>query len=168
MADANIKNAVVANANLPIVSSVFDGYAVRYRIISDDKNRASCWSTIYHIPADYTYVFSSNTPNIVKNGNSVTIVWDKVEIKKGTTSLGKIRDYEVWVKWGKGGNGDWYYDGKAQTNSVSFIIPQTYYVNDVDQNQTPNQLSIEIYLESIPVVRNSSTSNKYTVTNHSV
>jgi hypothetical protein len=168
MADQGIKKAIVPNSDLPIISTVFDGYAVRYRIISDDKNRTSCWSPIYHIPANYTYVFSSNQPNVSKNGNSVSVIWDKVEVKKGTTSLGKIRDYEVWVRWGKNDTGDWYHDGKAQTNSASFIIPQTYYVNDVDQQQAPNQISIEIYLEGIPVVRNTATLNRYVVNNHAV
>lgn len=162
-----VKKVTIPNADLPIVNNQVGGYAVRYRIVSDDKNRVSHWSPTYYIDALYTYV-NGNISTPSKAGDIVSVAWDKVEIKKGDNSIGKIRDYEVWVRWDKGDGGDWIYDGKAQTNTASFVKPSTYYKNGVDQVQVPNKFSIEIYLESIPVTRTSGDLLRYSITNHSV
>lgn len=167
MADSGIKKVTIPNADLPIVNNQVGGYAVRYRIISDDKNRVSHWSPTYYIDADYSYV-NGNISTPVKSGTTISVAWDKVEIKKGANSIGKIRDYEVWVRWDKGDGGDWIYDGKSQTNSITFVIPTTYSKSGVDQLQTPNRFSIEIYLESTPVARSSGSLLRYSVTNHTV
>jgi hypothetical protein len=167
MADAGIKKVTIPNADLPIANNQVGGYAVRYRIVSDDKNRISHWSPTYYIDAQYTYV-NGNISTPTKTGNVLSVAWDKVEIKKDATSIGKIRDYEVWVRWDKGDGGDWAYDGKSQTNNISFVIPTTYLKSGVEQSQAPNRFSIEIYLESVPVARTTGDLLRYSVTNHTV
>ena len=167
MADSGIKKVTILNADLPIINAKINGYAVRYRIVSDDKNRVSHWSPIHYIDAQYDYV-NGNISDPLKNGDTVSVVWDRVEIKKGTSSIGKIRDYEIWIRWDKGDGGDWIYDGKAQTNNAVFVMPATYYKNGVDQTQAPNKFSIEVYLESIPVARTSGSLLRYSVLNHTV
>lgn len=159
MADPGIKKVTILNEDLPITNSEIAGYGVRYRIVSEDRNRISHWSPVYLLDAQYTYV--PGQIKFAKAAEVVTATWDKVEIKRGTTSLGKIRDYEVWVKWGKSGAGDWIYEGKSQTNSTNFIIPDTYYVNGVDQSQKPNEITIEIFLESVPVSRSNTALRVY-------
>lgn len=159
MADSGIKKVNILNADLPIINAKINGYAVRYRIVSEDKNRVSHWSPIHYLDANYTYV--PGQISLSKSGDSVSAIWDKVEIKKGDNSIGKIRDYEIWIKWGKSGQGDWVYDGKAQTNNFFSIIPETYYVDGVDQEERPNQFSIEIFLESIPVSRENTSLRMY-------
>lgn len=167
MADQGIKKVIILNEDLPIINSDIGGYGVRYRIVSEDRNRVSHWSPTYLLDAAYTYVNGNiSSPN--KSGTVVSIAWDRVEIKKNGNSIGKIRDYEVWVRWDKADGGDWIYDGKAQTNSASFVIPSTYSKAGVDQATAPNKLSIEIYLESTPVVRSSGDLLRYSVTNHAV
>lgn len=151
MSDAGIKNIKVLNADLPIINTKISGYAVRYRIVSEDKNRVSHWSPLHYLDAEYTYV--PGQIKISKSSDSVSVIWDKVKIIKNELSLGNIRDYEVWIKWGKSGLGDWIYDGKSQTNNLGFIIPETYFVNGVEQSIKPNELSIQIFLESVPVSR---------------
>lgn len=162
-----VKKVTIPNADLPIVNNQVGGYAVRYRIVSDDKNRVSHWSPTYYIDAAYTYV-NGNISSPAKTGNTLSVAWDRVEVKTGDSSIGKIRDYEVWIRWDKGDGGDWIYDGKAQTNNVTFVIPTTYYKNGVDQAQTPNKFSIEIYLENIPVARSSGNLLRYSILNHAV
>lgn len=149
MSDPGIKNIKVLNADLPIINTKISGYAVRYRIVSEDKNRVSHWSPLYYLNAGYTYV--PGQIKISKTTQAVSVIWDKVKIVKSGSSLGSIRDYEVWIKWGKSGTGDWIHDGKSQTNSLSFIIPDTYFVNNVDQSTKPNEFSIQVFLEGIPV-----------------
>ncbi len=47
MADRGIKKATVQSFALP---SPLDGqYLVRYRVVSEDKNRRSHWSPIYYL-----------------------------------------------------------------------------------------------------------------------
>jgi hypothetical protein len=167
MADQGIKNVTILNADLPIINAKINGYAVRYRIVSEDKNRTSHWSPVHYLDAGYTYV-PGQDPDVIKTGNAVSVVWDKVEILKNGNSIGKIRDYELWIKWGKSGNGDWIYEGKSSVNSLLTMIPQTYYVNGVEQLEKPNQFSIEIYLESVPVSRDNTGLLMYSASNVTV
>ncbi len=51
-----IKKAKILKESLPPVSSVTGDYSVRYRIISEDKNRTSSWSSVYSVDPNYTYV----------------------------------------------------------------------------------------------------------------
>lgn len=152
MADSGIKNVKILNQDLPIINAKINGYAVRYRIVSQDKNRISHWSMIHYLDADYQYE-EGQEPDVSKIGNSVSVIWEKVQVKKNGNLIGKIRDYEIWVKWGKGGSGDWIYEGKTNVNNLSLMIPSTYSVGGIDQEEKPTQFSIEIYLESVPVSR---------------
>lgn len=167
MADRGIKNITVFNSDLPIINAKINGYAVRYRIASEDKNRVSHWSPVHYIQAGYTYV-AGQQPEIVKSGNALSIIWDKVEVRKNNNPIGKIRDYEIWVKWGKSGAGDWIYEGKSNVNSLSIMVPSTYYIDGVDQEERPDQFSIEIYLESVPVSRSNQNLLMYSVSNTTV
>jgi hypothetical protein len=172
MADYGIKKVTVLNEDLPIINSKINGYAVRYRIVSEDRNRVSHWSLTYYLDAGYSYVNGKPMPNPTKTGDAVSIIWDRVEVKKGDVSIGKIRDYEIWLRWDKEDGGDWIYEGKVQTNTATFFKPDTYYktIDGVKtlQNQVPNRLSIEIYLESVPVARSSGNLLRYQITNYTV
>jgi len=159
MADVGIKKIIILNEDLPIINSEIAGYGVRYRIVSEDRNRVSHWSPVHLLDAQYTYI--PGQIKFSKTDDVVTATWDKVEIKKGEISLGRVRDYEVWIRWGRSGNGDWIYDGKSQTNTTSFIIPDSYSINGVDQAQGPNQLTLEIFLESVPVSRTNTSLRVY-------
>lgn len=167
MADKGIKNVTIFNDDLPIINAKINGYAVRYRIVSEDKNRVSHWSPVHYLDAGYTYV-PGQDPEVVKNGKALSIIWDKVQVEKNGNPIGKIRDYELWVKWGKGGAGDWIYEGKSNVNSLSIMIPPTYLVNGEDQGEAPNQFSMEIYLESVPVSRDNEALLMYSISQTTV
>jgi hypothetical protein len=47
MADEPVKKVIIPIAELPGSSPIADGYLVRFRIVSEDKNRVSHWSPIY-------------------------------------------------------------------------------------------------------------------------
>jgi hypothetical protein len=172
MADAGIKKVTILNEDLPIINSEIAGYGVRYRIVSEDRNRVSHWSPTYYLDAGYSYINGKPIPDPTKVGDAVSIVWDRVEVKSGNVSIGKIRDYEIWVRWDRGDGGDWIYEGKAQTNSVTLFKPDHYYktINGVPEQQSlaPNKISVEIYLESVPVARSSGDLLRYEITNHTV
>jgi hypothetical protein len=56
MADPGIKKYRQAYADLPPISSETEGYSIRYRIVSEDRNRVSHWSPVYLLVPEYTYV----------------------------------------------------------------------------------------------------------------
>ena len=151
-----IKKFKTSPTNLPAIDSNTEGYSVRYRIISSDRNRTSHWSPVYLIQPGYTFV----PGNIVFNkaGSIATIVWDAVEVTKvdggNTYSITKTHEYDIWVRWDRGGgNGDWLYKERIDTTSLALPIPNTWTINGVIQPTTPNRMSIEIYLKGEPVER---------------
>lgn len=171
MVDANIKKVVVLNEDLPIINADISGYAVRYRVVSEDKNRVSHWSPTYYIDAGYSYV--PGQIHFSKTSAVVSLVWDKVSIQKSGNTIGKIRDYDVWIRWGKTGTGDWIYDGKLSTNTANYVVPSTYTTTDpatglVTTHNNPNEFSAEIFLEGIPVSRLNTSLKMYTVDRETV
>lgn len=49
MADKNIKKSTILKKNLPEFSGETGKYKIRYRIISEDRNRTSHWSKIHEL-----------------------------------------------------------------------------------------------------------------------
>jgi hypothetical protein len=156
MTNETIKKFKTSLSNMPAISSITEGYSLRYRIISSDRNRTSHWSPVYLIQPDYTYV-----PGIIhfnKAGDIASIVWDAVSITKvdgaDTYNIAKASEYDIWIRWDRGsGDGDWLYKERLSTTSISIPVPSTYTVNGVVQPSPPNRMSIEVYLPGYPVER---------------
>jgi hypothetical protein len=104
MDNETIKKFKTSPSDLPAVNSETQGYSLRYRIVSDDKNRVSHWSPIYLIDPDFTYV-----PGIIhfnKAGDIASVVWDSVTVNKiyegNTYFIKKESQYDFWVRWDRG------------------------------------------------------------------
>lgn len=156
MADAGIKKIRVRQKDLPTINVNEEGYVLKYRIISEDKNRTSQWSPISIIQPNYTYVPGTIAFN--KAGDIASIVWDAVEVtnvvEDNTYSITKTHEYDIWVRWDRGGsNGDWLYKERLDTTSVSIPVPNTWTINGVVQGTSPNRMSVEIYLSGEPIER---------------
>lgn len=156
MANETVKKFKTPVTDMPAISSITEGYSLRYRVVSSDKNRSSHWSPVYLIQPDYTFV-----PGIIhfnKAGDIASIVWDAVTINKvdgaNTYFIRKESQYDFWVRWDRGGsNGDWLYKERLSTTSLSIPVPTTYTVDGVVQPSPPNRMSIEVYLPGYPVAR---------------
>lgn len=227
--DPGIKKAKISIDDLPSISSDTGGYSVRYRIISEDKNRVSHWSPVHLVIPAYTFV-----PGLIKfsSGNQIAnITWDAVIILKEISSIQQInnkvlhsdiatittsgahymkvgdwvtvsgvnstfngtyqltavtsntfsyykdsgnvassavtplgtykrnsvmnkpKEYDVWLRWDRNDNGDWYYKERIEGTNVSFPHQSTYTINGVIQSSAPNRISIEIFLKGHPVSR---------------
>lgn len=151
-----VKKFKTPNAQLPPISAENQGYSVRYRVISSDRNRTSHWSPVYLLQPGYTFV--PGDIQFYKAGSIASVVWDAVEITKiedaKTYSIRKALEYDFWVRWDRGGgDGDWIYKERIETTSLSLPIPSTYTVNGTVQPSAPNRMSIEIYLKGEPVER---------------
>jgi hypothetical protein len=166
MAEELIKKIKINQDSLPTINSITGKYDVRYRIISEDKNRTSHWSPIINIDPQYIYV--PGNINIVSSGIT-TIAWDAVTIKIGTQIIGQAKEYDVWVKWSKAaGNGDWKYIPRVFNNSISLVHPPTFYINGVDQASAPNRVTVEIYLKGEPITRDSTSLLVYSPAMHTI
>lgn len=154
MADSDIKKVIINQADLPPIMVEEEGYVVRYRIISEDKNRTSHWSPNKIILPGYTFI-----PGIIdhsKTGGISTVAWNAVTIKKNDVVIKEATTYDLWVRWDKNDGGDWVYRSRLETTSVALLTPTTYTINGVDQATPPNKLSVEVYLKGNPITRDSS------------
>jgi hypothetical protein len=166
MADEVIKKIKITQDTLPTINSITGKYDIRYRVISEDKNRTSHWSPIINLDPQYTYV--SGNIDIVSSGIT-TVAWDTVTIKVGAQTIRQAKDYDVWVKWSKAaGNGDWNYVQRVSGNSISLVHPSTFYINGVDQSDAPNRITIEIYLKGEPITRDSENLLVYSPAMHTI
>ena len=162
-----IKKARVAKELLPAINSITGKYSIRYRIVSEDKNRTSAWSSVYSVDPNYTYV--SGKINVSSSSGVVRATWDPVTVKIGTTTIRQAKDYDIHIKWSKAdGIGDWIYAERVSTNSVSFVVPDTFFINKEDQEDVPNRITIEVYLKGEPVTREYTALRVYSPAMHTV
>jgi hypothetical protein len=153
MADQGIKKIRIKQSDLPTINVNEEGYVLRYRVISDDKNRTSQWSPINIIQPNYTYVPGSIVFN--KAGNIASLAWDSVSIEIDGTEIRKAHEFDIWLKWHRSDNGDWIYKQRIDGGNISFPIPSTYTIGGVVQGSPPNRLNAEIYLKGTPITRDS-------------
>lgn len=81
MADLNIKKVIIPYSDLPAIYGQDFTYNVRYRIISEDRNRQSHWSRIYSISAS-----ANNDGDPLINPYSYNYVKETVTTDSGTTT----------------------------------------------------------------------------------
>ena len=152
MADV-IKKAVVLEPNLPPVNTQTEGYSVRYRIVSEDRNRSSHWSPIYNLQANYT-LETFGLLVVEKNASHVLVIWNPVSIKKNGTLVKKATEYDVWLNWHRSDDdGDWLLFERVEGTSLTILPVDTYTINGVEQPSPPNRLDVEIYLVGSPPIR---------------
>jgi uncharacterized protein (DUF2141 family) len=106
MADANIKKLRVLKSSLPPIDHDTEKYNIRYRVISDDRNRFSHWSPIYNSDGVDIVVTSGAVSRV---GNIITTVWG---------DQNDFPEYDVFVKFD---SGDFFYHGKSKVHSYSFL-----------------------------------------------
>lgn len=153
MANEIIKKIKIKQENLPTINSSTEKYDIRYRVISEDKNRTSHWSPTTTLDPQYTYISGNIT--IVSSGITV-VAWDMVTIQMGNNIIRQAKEYDVWIKWSKSaGNGDWNYIQRVSGNSINIVHPSTFYINGIDQEEAPNRITVEVYLKGQPITRDS-------------
>ena len=161
MADAGIRKIIYRQEDLPEINVDLEGYLVRYRIISDDRNRTSHWSPLFLVKPEYTY--TSGLTSIGKSADHVNLIWDPVQIYKDNNFIRNAVEYDIWLRWDKEDGGDWVYAERVEGTSSIFIIPNTYFINGVDQGTKPNSLTAEIFLSGTPIRRDKDLLKVYTI-----
>jgi len=101
-----VKKAIIQKESLPPVDSESAGYVVRYRIISEDKNRTSHWSPTFVTNA--VPVASVNGALSV-TASIITAVWGD-ELNRPA--------YDVFVKFD---SGSFFYHGTTPIHTYQFL-----------------------------------------------
>jgi len=106
MPDANIKKLRVLKSSLPPVDYDTEKYNLRYRVISEDRNRTSHWSPIFN--SDGTNVIGTNGALLITE-EIITAVWGDENLHPA---------YDIFVSF----DGDpFYWHGTSAVHSYSFL-----------------------------------------------
>lgn len=136
MADAGIKKLTIPKNQLPPVNDDNE-YYLRYRIISDDKNRSSHWSPIFSAAASE---IQSVSGELIVNGDSSTAIWGDENNRP---------KYDVFVKFD---GGSYAYHGTTPIHTYSFLNTGTTNVRVAVQVEGINKqrnTSLTIFESSI-------------------
>lgn len=92
MSDSGIKKYKQQYSTFPPINSITEGYSVRYRIISEDRNRTSHWSPVYLVVPNYTYTHDNNDIKFFKNSADkiATFTWEPVNVLKQKNTYSDI------------------------------------------------------------------------------
>lgn len=131
MADQGTKKVTVLKNNLPPLNSEEERYIVRYRIISEDRNRISHWSPQFAISPVPIGVDETGSYNISLEavGNSLSVKWNisaqaQEEFAKNPSLA--LSSYDIYVGWGSQTIGTelLQYFATVSGNYISIPIPQ--------------------------------------------
>ncbi len=123
--DRGIKKIIIPKAKLPGFFGDNKQYVLRYRFISEDKNRTSHWSPVYKIIAEDTPIEILNSVIIDTSNKVINLAWEPQP---------HIQEYFIYVKWN---NGNWqYYAKTTQTNYSIVYGSDKEYVNIAVQTNT--------------------------------
>ena len=101
-----VKKAIIQKESLPPIDSESAGYVVRYRIISEDKNRTSHWSPVFVTSAVPT---TSVEGALSITSSIITAVWDD-ELNRPS--------YDVFVKFD---SGSFFYHVTTPIHTYQFL-----------------------------------------------
>jgi len=151
MAEVRKQSRIPFN-NLPEINSNTGGYYVRYRIISEDRNRASHWGPIQLIDPNLELVPSGSL--VVEQGTgSVSLIWNPVNLKINNDFEVPASAYDIWIRWNSDDNGDWTYIERTSGTSSRVIIPNDYAIDGALQGIAPTKADFEIYVNGRPIQR---------------
>lgn len=148
MADKNIKKTVILKKDLPgfIGNDDILKYEIRYRLISEDKNRLSHWSPINTLLSTTTgdeTGFDPEDPLNTSIPNSVTVktsdhiaeiswtmpallITSPTEVQKELQKIqAAIKQFDVYVQWKEDSvNSDWIWVGTSEGTRFSINFPE--------------------------------------------
>jgi hypothetical protein len=116
VSDITVKKVIIKKQDLPAFNGELQSYLVRYRIVSEDRNRTSHWSPRYKVNVEpeinrETVPPESWIPHSVvpsENKQIINIVW--------TPPANLKPDFDLYVKWGAD---DFKYLASIQTSSYT-------------------------------------------------
>lgn len=126
----SVKKVTIEKKDLPPLSPNGE-YLIRYRIISEDKNRTSHWSPVYSLDTTAVPVGDGTTVNFIRNVTSdVTVTPTSIAINWGDDNNAALYDIFISVKisdtWSS-----YIYHGSSPIHSYNFLKPETLGITDI-------------------------------------
>jgi hypothetical protein len=110
MADNNIKKVIILKKDLPQFYGSDQEYVVKYRIITEDKNRTSHWSPNYKLPVAPVTAIDYRIA-VEQSHDMINAVWTPNSTTKS--------EFDIYVKWD---SDPWQFISTVFTTSYSTII----------------------------------------------
>jgi hypothetical protein len=108
----SVKKVTITKKELPPLTPNGE-YLIRYRIISEDKNRTSHWSPIYTL--DATSLIKTVTANIEVTPSDIIVTWGDVN---------KAALYDIFVSYKISGTwGNYFLHGSSPIHTYGFLQP---------------------------------------------
>jgi hypothetical protein len=124
VSNPTVKKVIIKKQDLPALNGISQNYLVRYRIVSEDRNRTSHWSPRYKVnvePEINRDLLPTPEPWIA---NSAVASADKKIINIVWTPPANLKsDFDLYVKWGAD---DFKYVASMQTSSYTILVPSGY------------------------------------------
>ena len=116
---AVVKKVVIGRDELPAVDLETRSYNVRYRLISEDRNRISHWSNIYNLVSPIITPTTEFSIIITSANDLVTVTWNLDQVPETAY-------FDVWVRW-VGASAEssypWQYLATITDNQYSMVFP---------------------------------------------
>lgn len=115
MADPVVKKVIIKKSDLPALSGEDNSYVIRYRIVSEDKNRTSHWSPYYSLALP-----ARNVPNkqvqcsVIVTSNVINMVWQHPESET-------FQQYDIYIKTNL--QASWTYLSSPSSTQFSTLVP---------------------------------------------
>lgn len=139
------KKLVIPLEQLPPINLITQGYEVRFRLTTEDRNRFSYWSPIFNVDPDFTFLTTGDIL-IEKHTGYSTVVWNPVLIQKDGNTVGEVSNYDLWVRWGTDeASGTWAFEERLSSTSLNILKPTSPAGLDT--------LSVELYYPGRPQLR---------------
>lgn len=106
MADANIKKLRILKSSLPPIDHDTEQYNIRYRVISEDRNRVSHWSPIYN----------SDGASVTGTSGALSITQEIITAVWGDENLHP--QYDIFVSFD---SNPFFWHGTSTVHSYSFL-----------------------------------------------
>lgn len=92
MSSQSIKKVIVKKEDLPAFNGVTRSYIVRYRVVSEDKNRNSHWSPYYNLVVPTRNLPSKQVRcSVIPASNIINMVWEH-------PSSEKFQQYDIYLR----------------------------------------------------------------------
>jgi hypothetical protein len=117
-------------------------YLLRYRIISEDKNRTSHWSPIYTLDATKVPVGDGTTKSLIRSVTSnIEVTPSEIVVTWGDENKSSL--YDIFVSYKIGGTwASYFYHGSSSTHTYAFLQPMVATV--VGSEHTDVRVTIQI------------------------
>jgi uncharacterized protein (DUF736 family) len=181
MAISGQQKAILPELQLPNITVFEDGtfgYSVRYRIVSEDANKFSQYSSIYRVRPNYIFErpqgLAQEALDVSTGGPYVNIQWDAISIKDriSGTLIRTAQEYDIFLQWGQNETNPepvWVFGGSVETTRAGFRYPSSYTLENGNiETATPNSLSVEVFLRSTSPSRDNTSLLVYSVYNQTV